>query len=521
MKYLLLTMLILSTSISFATGNHLGKDISSRLNSREILSKTKKNESKSGERADGGIYNSSAKIVIESGAFVVVSGGNYQSDGNAGVTDAGTLKLTGNLVNNNTSGNPVSTSGEVVLYGSSQQTISGNASTFGALTINNVAGVTLGTSIYIEKSLSLESGNLDIAGNDIELAETAVLNENNGTVEGSTGQLEITCTLSNITDENVAGLGFEITEDGNLGETTIIRKHTAQSAQSIKRYFIVTSTNAPTNATIKFHYDESELNGIAEADLKIYKSDNNGDTWIEQESSVADIDNNYLTLTGVNSFCWWTAGNGDTPLPVILSSFTVAYINSACTLSWTTQSESDNLGWNVYRSPSQNFGQAYHINTEMITGAGSTSEPTDYTFIDPYPVAVGNDYWFWLESISFSGESETFGSVTLSVPNTDPGQNTPIVPETFGLHQNYPNPFNPSTEISFALEEPDKCELIIYDIKGRKVKTLFTGNIEADRIYSFIWNVEDESGKEVSSGIYLYKLRTSEKVYAKKMIMIK
>ncbi|MEA3444453.1 MAG: hypothetical protein U9R19_06960 [Bacteroidota bacterium] len=99
MKYLLITMLILSTSISFATGNHQGENISSRLNSREILSETKKNESKSGERATGGIYNSSAKIVIESGAYVVVSGGNYQSVGTAGITDAGTLKLTGNLVN--------------------------------------------------------------------------------------------------------------------------------------------------------------------------------------------------------------------------------------------------------------------------------------------------------------------------------------------------------------------------------------------------------------------------------------
>jgi len=239
-----------------------------------------------------------------------------------------------------------------------------------------------------------------------------------------------------------------------------------------------------------------------------------------------DANNDYWDIDGTDTinngypFLSWQNGD-DIALPVTLSSFTASLYNVIPQLQWTTQSEQENLGWNVYRSSSLNFGQGILLTSDLIEGAGTVSHPTDYTFNDPLSIEGGRIYGYWLESISYSGESELFGPVALTVPYGIENHGTPIATRIFGLYQNYPNPFNPTTEISFALEEAGNCELSIYDVKGRKIKTLFTGNIEAEQVYSFVWNREDESEKAVASGIYFYKLETLSYSKVNKMLLLK
>ncbi|MDP8204374.1 MAG: T9SS type A sorting domain-containing protein, partial [Candidatus Tenebribacter mawsonii] len=93
--------------------------------------------------------------------------------------------------------------------------------------------------------------------------------------------------------------------------------------------------------------------------------------------------------------------------------------------------------------------------------------------------------------------------------------------DVYGLYQNYPNPFNPSTSISFALEEESDVEVIIYNVKGEKVKTIFNAHIYADGVITVIWDGNDVTGKQVSSGVYFYKLITETKEYQKKMLLVK
>jgi parallel beta-helix repeat protein len=85
---------------------------------------------------------------------------------------------------------------------------------------------------------------------------------------------------------------------------------------------------------------------------------------------------------------------------------------------------------------------------------------------------------------------------------------------------NYPNPFNPVTTITYSLPEDSQISISIYNIKGQKVKTLVTGTQPAGD-YNVSWNGKDESGKEVTSGIYFYKLKTQQNEITRKMLLLK
>lgn len=96
----------------------------------------------------------------------------------------------------------------------------------------------------------------------------------------------------------------------------------------------------------------------------------------------------------------------------------------------------------------------------------------------------------------------------------------PQIPESKLSLQNYPNPFNPSTKLSYQIAENGKVDLEIYNIKGQKVKTIFSGNQEKG-LYQIEWNGKDSNNHSVSSGIYYARLRTSGKVLVNKMLLMK
>ena len=94
------------------------------------------------------------------------------------------------------------------------------------------------------------------------------------------------------------------------------------------------------------------------------------------------------------------------------------------------------------------------------------------------------------------------------------------LPATFELAQNYPNPFNATTSISFSLVRDGQADLSIFDLLGRRIKALSSGRLTAGQ-HSFIWNGTDHSGIAVTSGIYFYRLDTTEGVLTRKMVLLK
>ncbi|MCF7920474.1 MAG: T9SS type A sorting domain-containing protein [Candidatus Cloacimonetes bacterium] len=225
--------------------------------------------------------------------------------------------------------------------------------------------------------------------------------------------------------------------------------------------------------------------------------------------------------TNVINYYYDDGWGWDNPLPVTLSSFSAVLTDGTPRLQWITQSEVNNAGWNVYRSETDGLDESLQINSELISGAGTSSQQTVYDFSDDYGVTEGTTYNYWLESISFSGSAENHGPVSLYIP-TDEENQTPDVPIVYGLHQNYPNPFNPDTYISFALQEPGAVKLEIYNIKGQKVINLFEENeVQKDKNITIYWDGCDQNGQQVSSGVYFYRLETENDTYNRKMLLTK
>ena len=88
------------------------------------------------------------------------------------------------------------------------------------------------------------------------------------------------------------------------------------------------------------------------------------------------------------------------------------------------------------------------------------------------------------------------------------------------LFQNYPNPFNPYTIIKFNLDNSDYVDLIIYDLKGNKVKHLIKDYLLAG-LHSVKWDGKDDNSKQLPSSNYIVYLKNSEKVYHNKLTLIK
>lgn len=91
---------------------------------------------------------------------------------------------------------------------------------------------------------------------------------------------------------------------------------------------------------------------------------------------------------------------------------------------------------------------------------------------------------------------------------------------SFLLNQNYPNPFNPDTNISFSLTEADKVEIMIYNSKGQKVRTLVDGYYSSGE-HVVNWNGKTDEQKPATSGIYFYRMGKDGIYLNKKMILLK
>jgi len=118
-----------------------------------------------------------------------------------------------------------------------------------------------------------------------------------------------------------------------------------------------------------------------------------------------------------------------------------------------------------------------------------------------------------------------YGDTSISVISCYPGSDIPIyenqeLNRKFSLGQNYPNPFNPTTTIEFVLARSGQVKIEIFNILGEKVRILVDRHFKTGR-YLKHWDGKNDSGKEVSSGVYLCRFQTKDFSETKKMILLR
>ena len=210
----------------------------------------------------------------------------------------------------------------------------------------------------------------------------------------------------------------------------------------------------------------------------------------------------------------------DPTLPVVLSTFTAQYLNSKPTLYWTTQSETDNMGWFVYRNKIEDFTSATKV-SGMIEGHGTTTQAQSYIFEDVIAdPQVGDVYYYWLESVDYSGTIHHFDKVAMiTIPDINNPNPNVTPPQVYDLISS-PNPFNESTKISFTLTQSAMVDVAIYDVKGALVKSFDTQHVTANDEVLLKWYGNDENSKSLSNGIYLYSVKVNGQEYSTKQVIL-
>jgi len=193
------------------------------------------------------------------------------------------------------------------------------------------------------------------------------------------------------------------------------------------------------------------------------------------------------------------------PLAVTLESFSGAFEKEAAVLRWSTLVEQNLDGFNILRSESEADG--YACITAKPIPAGGSSSGGSYEFTDP-DVGLNRIYYYKLEGMSAGGSKDLSGPYKV------------VCRAPFALEQNAPNPFNPTTSIKFTIAEDSHVTLAVYDVSGRRVKTLVNGDLKAN-FYRVEWDGRNDEGRKVTSGMYFYRLNAGSFVRSHKMILLR
>ena len=94
------------------------------------------------------------------------------------------------------------------------------------------------------------------------------------------------------------------------------------------------------------------------------------------------------------------------------------------------------------------------------------------------------------------------------------------LPAGFALHPAFPNPFNPETALRLEVPVPARVTLAIYDVAGRRVRTLLDGPVVAGP-HTALWDGRDDAGRPVASGIYVAWLRAPGRDHERKMLLLR
>lgn len=251
---------------------------------------------------------------------------------------------------------------------------------FGDIEIKRSAGrVQLNTPITVNGRLIFVSGNIDLNGNSISLADDPngqLINENdNSRIAGNSGFVHKTTVLNTPVNTNPGNLGLFITSAQNPGSTSIERYHYSVNGQSVRRvYRVVAANNSGLDATLRFQYLDAELNGLDENQLTAHTS-SIGTVWAGR-GGTNNATTNTFTINGLNDLGWITLAYANAALPVVLSKFEIACTAGQNYLHWQTAQE---LNSDYFKIESSGDGLSWQA-AGKLPAKGNSNTLSDYYY---------------------------------------------------------------------------------------------------------------------------------------------
>ncbi len=277
---------------------------------------------------------------------------------------------------------------------------------------------------------------------------------------------------------------------------------------------------ASNNFTMNFTYPT----GLTGDHVKVMKRiSGSSDPWEQQggtylASDVSGMRTVSVSTEDVSHVYEYTLINYEETLPVELTTFAGVFLaDKGVTLNWTSQTESNGLGYNIYRNESSELATAQRMNFSLIQAANS-STANSYTYTDNELLNQNTDYYYWLQYVEMDGSFYSFGPAKITV--TGNTVENPAVPVHTALNSTYPNPFNPSTTISYALVVPANVNIEVFNSKGQLVKSLVNKHQNAGD-FRITWEGKDNNNKTCTSGVYFIKMNADNYSSIKKVMLIK
>ena len=480
------------------------------------------------------VYNDGLDdFVLESGLTATIFGGYVsQTNTNDGTIDnQSTIQLTGDWANNNSGATNVflTSTGTVELIGTTEQTISGTATTsFYDLTINNTSasgGVTISTTVDVSNALTLtdgivttSSGNTIVmnAGSSSGSGSAASYVDGPMRKEGTTaftfplGDGGIWARLAIGVPSSTTTFEAQYIRSGFSNTTTMISSPTPiLNNVSTIEYWNLTQFAGTGTATVELYWENATSNEITDCpDLKLARWSGGGweNTYNTSGSGTCtgsgsgSISSSAAVTSFIGPFTFGSLVSGVTnPLPIELLSFDAKLNKTVVELSWSTASEFNNDFFTVERSfDLQNFDQVL-----TVEGAGTSTELITYEAIDENPYA-GVSYYRLIQK-DFDGTSTRSGDL-VRIQNDVFDKYDVVV---------YPNPLGDSKLFINLSKFPvnQTASITIHDMFGKRV---FTQIVPSGGLSSR--TIEIQLGNQFS-GVYLMTL-SSGSIQVKKKLVI-
>jgi len=192
--------------------------------------------------------------------------------------------------------------------------------------------------------------------------------------------------------------------------------------------------------------------------------------------------------------------------PAFVHGLSVGWQGSDRVLDWNPSPAPDVAQYAIYADASSGFVPSA-ANLVAFVAAPATS-------FNVGPVA--SDTYYKVNAIDDDNYAGGYSNEASASASTD---TEPIVFRN-RLLQNSPNPFNPETEIRFELAATSDVSITVFDAVGRLIRVLEGGNRPAG-VHAVRWNGRDDSGQPVSSGVYFYRMKSSNFDQTRKMVLLK